>query len=297
MPRLLITLSPAIFVLLWSTGFIGSKLGAPYIEPFVFLSVRFLIVLPILLCLALARRSAWPRRAGLWLHCLVAGALMHGVYLGGIFWAIDRGMPAGISALVLGLQPLLTAVIAAPVLGERVGPRHWIGLAVGGAGLALVVLPKLGGAASGISPATVGVCLVAVIGIAAGAVYQKRFAAGVDLLSGTTLQYAGALMVTLPLASLESWTIDWSADLAIALAWLVLVLSVGAILLLMMLIGKGSASRVAALFYLVPVATSIESYFLFGEKLSLIQLAGMALVIGAMILIQRPGGEARAKAA
>ncbi|MBA5778679.1 DMT family transporter [Stappia sp. F7233] len=297
MRRLLITLSPAIFVLLWSTGFIGSKLGAPYIEPFVFLSVRFLIVLPILLGLALLLRSTWPRTVAAWFHCLVAGALMHGVYLGGIFWAIDRGMPAGISALVLGLQPLLTAVIAAPILGERVGPRHWAGLAIGGAGLALVVLPKLGGVASGISVATVAVCLVAVVGMSAGAVYQKRFAASVDLLSGTALQYAGALMITLPLSAFESWQIEWSGDLVIALAWLVLVLSVGAILLLMVLIGKGSASRVAALFYLVPVATSVESYFLFGERLSLIQLAGMALVIGAMILIQRPGGEARAKTA
>ncbi len=297
MRTLLVSLSPAIFVLLWSTGFIGSKLGAPYIEPFVFLSIRFLLVLPILILLAVLRRSVWPKDPGEWLHCIVAGVLMHGIYLGGIFWAISRGMPAGVSALVLGFQPLLTALIAAPVLGEKVGPRHWVGLAIGGAGLALVVLPKLGGQATGITVATVAVCLLAVVGMSAGAVYQKRFAARIELLPATALQYAGALIVTMPIAAFESWEIEWSANLIIAIAWLVLVLSIGAILLLMMLIGRGSAARVAALFYLVPVATSVESYFLFGEKLSIVQFAGMALVIGAMILIQRPGGEARAKTA
>lgn len=297
MQRLLTSLAPAIFVLLWSTGFIGSKLGAPYIEPFVFLSIRFLFVLPMLVLLALWRRATWPGNPREWLHCLAAGVLMHGVYLGGIFWAISRGMPAGVSALVLGFQPLLTTLIAAPALGERIGSRHWIGLAIGGAGLALVLVPKLGGQATGITFATVTVCLLAVVGMSAGAVYQKRFAAKNELLPATALQYAGALIVTLPVAAFESWEIDWSVNLIIAIAWLVIVLSIGAILLLMALIGRGSAARVSALFYLVPVAASVESYLLFGERLSPIQFAGMALVIGAMILIQRPGGEARAKTA
>lgn len=287
MRHILIAASPAIFVLLWSTGFVGSKLGAPYIEPFAFLSVRFAIVLPILLAMTLAMRQRWPATLADWLHCLASGALMHGIYLGGIFWAIDNGMPAGISALVLGLQPLLTALIAGPVLSEKIDARHWTGLAIGGAGLALVLGPKVGLAASGITGATIAACLLAVIGMSAGAVYQKRFVSKIDLMPGTTLQYAGALMITLPMSAFESWEITWSGDLIVALAWLILVLSIGAILLLMYLISQGSAARVAALFYLVPVATAVESYFLFDETLSAIQIGGMGLVIAAQLLIQR----------
>jgi drug/metabolite transporter (DMT)-like permease len=280
------TFAPGIFVLLWSTGFIGSKLGAPYIEPFVFLSVRFLLVLPLLFALILATRASWPKTGTEWLHCLVAGALIHGIYLGGIFYAIDNGMPAGIAALVLGLQPLLTALLAGPILGEKVAPRHWAGLAVGACGLLLVVAPRIGVDASGLTLVNALVCLLAVAGMAVGTVYQKRFAGGIDLLSGTLIQYAGALVVVLPLAFGESWTIVWSGEMIFAMAWLVLVLSIGAILLLMVLIRRGSAARVASLFYLVPVAAAIESYFLFGETLTLVQIAGSALVVGALLMIR-----------
>jgi drug/metabolite transporter (DMT)-like permease len=280
------TFAPGIFVLLWSTGFIGSKLGAPYIEPFVFLSVRFLLVLPLLFALILATRASWPKTGTEWLHCLVAGALIHGIYLGGIFYAIDNGMPAGIAALVLGLQPLLTALLAGPLLGEKVAPRHWAGLAVGACGLLLVVAPRIGVDASGLTLVNALVCLLAVAGMAVGTVYQKRFAGGIDLLSGTMIQYAGALVVVLPLAYGESWAIVWSGEMIFAMAWLVLVLSIGAILLLMVLIRRGSAARVASLFYLVPVAAAIESYFLFGETLTLVQIAGSALVVGALLMIR-----------
>ncbi|WP_349358442.1 DMT family transporter [Stappia sp.] len=278
--------APGIFVLLWSTGFIGSKLGSPYIEPFVFLTIRFALVLPLLWLLLLVTGARWPREASAIGHCLVAGALIHGVYLGGIFFAIDRGMPAGIAALVLGLQPLLTALLAGPILGERVSPRHWAGLAVGGVGLALVVAPRIGVDASGLTAVTAGVCLLAVAGMAIGTVYQKRFAGGIDLLAGTALQYIGALLVVVPLTFWESWEIVWARDLVIAMTWLVLVLSIGAILLLMVLIRRGSAARVASLFYLVPVAAAVESYFLFGETLSPIQIVGSALVVGALLLIR-----------
>lgn len=286
MRSLLDTLSPAIFVLLWSTGFIGSKLGAPYIEPFVFLTIRFLCVIPVLLAFAFLTRARWPGSGRDIGHCLVAGMLIHGVYLGGIFFAIDRGMPAGIAALVLGLQPLLTALLAGPLLQERIGARHWLGLAVGGGGLALVVLPQLGVAASGLTLVNALVCLLAVIGMAFGTVYQKKYAGGLDLMPATTLQYVGALLITLPLAAGESWRIEWSTQLIIALTWLVLVLSIGAILLLMVLIRRGSAARVASLFYLVPVAAAIESYFLFGETLGPVQIAGSALVVGALLMIR-----------
>lgn len=279
-------IAPGIFVLLWSTGFIGSKLGAPYIDPFAFLTIRFALVVPPLLVLALMLGAAWPQRAREWGHCFLAGALIHGVYLGGIFYAIDNGMPAGIAALVLGLQPLLTALLAGPVLGETVARRHWAGLAVGALGLMLVVGPRIGVDASGLTVANALICLVAVAGIAFGTVYQKRFAGGIDLVPGTLVQYFGALAVVVPLSLAESWRITWSGELVFALAWLVLVLSIGAILLLMVLIKRGSAARVASLFYLVPVATAIESYFLFGETLGPVQIAGAALVVGALLMIR-----------
>ncbi len=278
--------APGIFVLLWSTGFIGSKLGAPYIEPFAFLTVRFALVLPVLALIAVASGAHWPRGGRAWGHAILAGAMIHGVYLGAIFYAIDNGMPAGVTALVLGLQPLMTALIAGPMLGEAIARRHWAGLALGAAGLALVVLPKLGAAASGMTPANTLICLVAVAGISLGTVYQKKHAGTTDLVSGTVVQYFGALAIVAPLSLAESWHITWSGELVFAMAWLVLVLSVGAILLLMVLIRAGSAARVASLFYLVPVATTVESYFLFGETLVPAQIAGMALVVGALLMIR-----------
>lgn len=278
---------PGIFVLLWSTGFIGSKLGAPHIEPFVFLTIRFSLVLPVMLALAMVLRASWPRRGTEWAHCFIAGVLIHGVYLGGIFYAIDNGMPAGITALFLGLQPLLTALMAGPVLGEKVAPRHWLGLAVGALGLLLVVGPRIGGAdAADFSTGNVLACLAAAAGIAVGTIYQKRFVVGIDLIPGTLVQYFGALALVMPLSMLEGWQIDWSGELIIAMTWLVLVLSIGAVLLLMVLIKRGSASRVSSLFYLAPVATAVEGYLLFGETLSLVQVLGAALVIGALLIIR-----------
>lgn len=277
---------PGIFVLLWSTGFIGSKLGAPHIEPFVFLTIRFALVLPVMLALAIVLRAHWPRRGAEWAHCFAAGVLIHGVYLGGIFYAIDNGMPAGISALFLGLQPLLTALLAGPVLGEKVTPRHWLGLAVGAIGLLLVVGPRIGGDTSGLSMVNVLACLAAAAGIAVGTIYQKRFVVGIDLIPGTLLQYFGALALVMPLSTLEDWQIAWTGELIIAMTWLVLVLSIGAVLLLMVLIKRGSASRVSSLFYLAPVATAVEGYLLFGETLSLVQVVGAALVVGALLIIR-----------
>ena len=277
---------PGIFVLLWSTGFIGSKLGAPHIEPFVFLTIRFALVLPVMLALAIVLRAHWPRRGSEWAHCFAAGVLIHGVYLGGIFYAIDNGMPAGISALFLGLQPLLTALLAGPVLGESVAPRHWLGLAVGAIGLLLVVGPRIGGDTSGLSMVNVLACLAAAAGIAVGTIYQKRFVVGIDLIPGTLLQYFGALALVMPLSTLEDWQIAWTGELLIAMTWLVLVLSIGAVLLLMVLIKRGSASRVSSLFYLAPVATAVEGYLLFGETLSLVQVVGAALVVGALLIIR-----------
>lgn len=278
--------APAIFVLLWSTGFIGSKLGAPYIDPMVFLTVRFAAVLPILFGIGFFLVKTWPTTGRAIAHCIVTGALVHGIYLGGVFWAIKQGMPAGASAIIVGLQPVLTAIIAVGMLGEVITRKHWISMAIGLAGLGLVLGPKFDLAGSGITLITVTVVLGAVVAISVGTVYQKRYVQDTDLLAATLWQYVGALLVTLPLSLLESWQITWSGDLVFALVWLVLVLSIGAVLLLMLLIRQGAVSQVASLFYLVPVATAIEGYFLFGETLSLIQIAGMALVVGAVLMIR-----------
>jgi drug/metabolite transporter (DMT)-like permease len=278
--------APAIFVLLWSTGFIGSKLGAPYITPMAFLTIRFVTVIPILVVLALLFSKAWPRSRAAVVHCVMTGVLVHGIYLGGVFWAIKQGMPAGASSIIVGLQPVLTALIAVSLLGETVSKRHWLSMAIGAAGLVLVLGPKFDASGTGISTITVAAVLASVVAISLGTVYQKRFVPETNLLTATIWQYVGALLVTIPLSLFESWQITWSGDLIFAMAWLVLVLSVGAVLLLMLLIREGAVSQVASLFYLVPVATAVESYFLFGEKLLPFQMAGMALVIGAVLTIR-----------
>jgi drug/metabolite transporter (DMT)-like permease len=278
--------APAFFVLLWSTGFIGSKLGAPYITPMVFLTIRFVMVIPILVVLALLLSKPWPRSRAEVVHCVVTGMLVHGIYLGGVFWAIKQGMPAGASSIIVGLQPVLTALIAVSLLGETVSRRHWLSMAIGAAGLVLVLGPRFDASGTGISTITVAAVLASVLAISLGTVYQKRFVPKTGLLTATIWQYVGALLVTIPLSLFESWQITWSGDLIFAMAWLVLVLSVGAVLLLMLLIREGAVSQVASLFYLVPVATAVESYFLFDEKLLPIQMVGMALVIGAVLTIK-----------
>jgi len=282
-------LAPAIFVLLWSTGFVGSKLGAPYIDPMVFLTVRFVTVLPVLILLALVLSKSWPKTPAAILHCIVTGMLVHGIYLGGVFWAIKQGMPAGLSSIIVGLQPVLTALMAVGLLNETISRKHWLSMAIGAAGLTLVLGPKFDLGGSGITTATILVVFIAVAAISFGTVYQKRFVQQTDLLAATVWQYVGALVVTAPLSLTESWQITWSGELIFAMAWLVIVLSVGAVLLLMLLIREGAVSKVASLFYLVPVATAVESYFLFGETLTAVQIAGMGLVIGAVLTIRKPG--------
>ncbi|WP_027231360.1 DMT family transporter [Phyllobacterium sp. UNC302MFCol5.2] len=272
-----VRLFPALFVLLWATGFIGARYAMPYMEPFLFLTLRFLIAGTILGVWVALTGNAWPGRRGA-MHAIIAGCLIHGVYLGAVFWAIHQGLPAGMSALVVGLQPLITALIAGVALGETIQPRHWAGLAVGFAGVAMVLWPKLSISADGITPATVTASIVSVIAISAGTVWQKRFVGAIDLKAGTALQYFGAavLMGLLSLV-LETHQVTWVAPLAFAMFWLVFVLSIGAVLLLMILIKQGAVSKVASLFYLVPGVTALMAYVLFGETLTHFQLIGMAI--------------------
>lgn len=278
---------PALFVLLWSTGFIGSKAGAPFAEPATFLTVRFAVVLAILVPLCLLTGAKWPRRMTLF-HALAVGALIHGLYLGGVFWAISNGMPAGVSAVIVSLQPILTAIVAWPLLGERTTLLHWLGLAIGLVGVLAILLPKAGLGASGITPATVSACVIALAGITLSTIYQKKTMAGVDLRTSAALQYLGALCLTAAWAfAFETREVIWDPQFIAALAWLVVVLSIGAIGLLMMMIRESAVSRVATLFYLVPAVTALIAWALFGETLELVQLGGMALVSLAVMLASR----------
>lgn len=281
---------PALFVLLWSTGFIGAKFGLPYAEPFTFLSIRFVLIISLLAALALAARAPWPRQPRQIIHLLVSGTLVHAAYLGGVFAAIHHGLPSGMAALLVGLQPILTALVAGPLFGEEIRVRQWLGLLLGLVGVALVLAARNGGlSVDGLSWVGIAFALVALLGITAGTLYQKRFGQGMDLRTGSLVQYVGALLVLLPVAmTTETMRVDWSLDFVLALLWLVLVLSLGAITLLMMLIRSGEAARVASLFYLVPPVTAGLAWLLFDETLSPIGLAGMALAaLGVALVIRR----------
>lgn len=279
----------ALFVLLWSTGFIGAKFGLPYAEPYTFLLIRFWLVAAILLVLSVATRAPWPRTAREVIHLLVTGLLIHAVFLSGVFSCIYNGVPAGITALIVGMQPVLTAIAVGPLLGEKVSIRQWTGLALGILGVALVMQDKVlltpnlsqGFVWSG----------AALLGITAGTLYQKKFCSMTDLRTGTVIQYTGAgiaLAVAAPL--FESMEVAWTGEFIFALLWLSLVLSVGAIFLLYTLIRRGKASSVAGLFYLVPPCTALIAFFVFGETLNPISLCGMAIaVVGVALVILEPG--------
>jgi drug/metabolite transporter (DMT)-like permease len=277
---------PALFVFLWSTGFVGAKLGLPHAGPLTFLSLRFALVAALLVLLALATRAPWPRRPAEVAHYAAAGLLVHAVYLGGVYVGIARGVEAGVSALIVCLQPLLVAALAGLLLGERVRPRQWLGLALGLAGAALVLSRKLGHGGGDAWGALA--CVAGLLGITAGTVYQKRHCAGMDLRTGNVVQFAASALATgVPALLIEDNRIAWTGGFAFALLWLVVVLSLGAISLLYVLIRRGAASQVSSLFFLVPPTTALIAWPLFGETLGPPELAGMALAVGGVALASR----------
>jgi drug/metabolite transporter (DMT)-like permease len=274
-----------LFVLLWSTGFIGARLGLPHAEPLTFLLIRYIAVIVLLTAVALVARAAWPNTGAQWFHIGVAGLLLHGVYLGGVFIAISKGLPAGVTSLVVGVQPLLTAVGAGWLLGERVLQRQWAGLLLGFVGVGLVVFDKIG---TVFGTAALWPAVVALVGITAGTLYQKRFCAAFDWRTGAVAQFVPTALATWLLAALtESFRVEWVGELYIALGWLVLVLSVGAISLLNWLIRHSSAVNMASLFYLVPPCTALLAWLLFGETFSTLAMAGMALAVWGVYMARR----------
>ena len=279
-------LPPAVFVFLWSTGFIVAKLGLPYAQSGTFLTLRYWLAAVLLGGIAVLGAATWPRRASDIGHCAVAGLLMHFVYIGGVFTSIERGLPAGVSALIVSLQPLLTAIAAGPLLGERVTRWQLLGLVLGLVGTALVVWEKaqIGSA----TLVTVLLSVAALLGMTAGTLWQKRFLSGVDLRAGTAVQYlATALAYTVCTLLFERVHVTWTFDFAMALGWAVLPMSVGAAMLLLWLIRRGAATGVAALFYLVPPCTAVMAWLLFDERLGVLALLGMAVTVVGVALAAR----------
>lgn len=284
-------LLPLAFVPLWSTGFIFTKLGIPHAEPLTFMAVRFAIVLPLMIVIALAVRASWPSRAEAG-HSMVVGLLLHGFYLGGVFLAIAEGVPAGVASLIVSLQPVLTATAVGAVLGERVRPIQWVGLLLGLAGVTMVLWRKMGldgGLDAEGSLAGYGFAAISLLGITASTIYQKRFCADVHPASGGVFQYSAAgVLVVLGAELTETWRVDFTApDFLISLFWLAVVLSIVTVWLLMVMIRRGAASRVASLFYLVPAFVALFAWLLFGETLGPLALAGMAVAILGVALVNR----------
>ena len=280
--------APAVFVLLWSSGFIGAKFGLPYAEPMTFLTVRMTLVVALLGLIVLVMRPPWPMRAGV-LHSAIVGLLVHGCYLGGVFVSIDHKLPAGLTALVVSLQPVLTSTLANRLLGERVVLRQWLGLALGIVGVYLVVHGRTEGGAplSAWAAAT-----VALIGMTVGTLYQKRFGGGIDWRTGFFVQYAAAaLLFGLGALAFETRQIFWTGEFLFALAWLVFVLSFGAIWLLYFLIRRQAATRVVSLFYLTPPFTALMAWALFDERLALLALLGMGVCVLGVALVNWRMGE------
>lgn len=275
---------PGLFVVLWSTGFIGAKLGLPYAEPITFLELRFLLVLAILLPLCWLSRARWPAPRGA-LHMAVSGALLQAGYLGGVFASLHHGMPAGVSALITGVQPVLTAILAGWLLREPVSLRQWAGLGLGVAGVLLVVGDRIVVEQLGFDAVLLAVA--ALVSITLGTLWQKRHGGSVDLRTGAAIQFIAAALVLAPFAAFETREVRWSGEFLFALAWLVIVLSLGAIFLLLYLIRQGRATQVSSLFYLVPPSTALIAWPLFGETYSLAAAAGMGLAMLAVWLVMK----------
>jgi drug/metabolite transporter (DMT)-like permease len=276
--------APAIFVVLWSTGFVATKYVLNSAEPLTYLSIRMACVVGLMAIIAAVARPKWPDRAGIG-HSIVAGLLVHGFYLGGTAVAISHSIPAGLSALIPGLQPILTSTLANRWLGERVTPLQWTGLLLGLAGVVLILHNRPMSGEAGWGWLASGVSLVS---ITLGTLYQRRFCNAIDWRAGNLVQYiAVTIFFGLGAWLFENNEVHWTAEFILALSWLAVVLSIGSIGLLYWLIRRSAATSVASLFYLVPAVTSLMAYVLFGEKLDAVAITGMTACAAAVFLVNR----------
>lgn len=280
---------PWVFVLIWSTGFVVARLAMPHAPPFSFLTLRFVFSAACFAVWIAIAGAPWPRDRSQRLHLAVTGVLMQAGYLGGVWAAVKSGLGAGTSALLVGLQPVLTALWLtrnSRVRGEsNVTARRWLGLLFGFAGISLVVWPKLGGE---VTAANLAMAIVALLSITAGTLYQKRFVARCDVRTASAVQMAAAFVVCLPLALLETEPMDWHPNLIAAMAWSVAVLTLGGSSLLYLLIQRGEATAVTSLLYLVPPCTALMAWAMFGESLTPVMMAGVALTVFGVALVVRP---------
>ena len=280
--------APLAFVLLWSTGFIVAKYAAPHAPPLTFLLYRFAGAIAILLPIIAVAKAPWPHGAQSWRDVIVVGVLLQATYLGGVWLAIALGMPAGVSALLVGTQPLLTALLAFTV-NERASRLQWIGLLIGFVGVALVLSDRL--TLAGVEPLALAVNFLALAGITAGTLYQKRHVTDVDLRTGSLIQFAASFVVLLPFAvATESMVVDFTLEFWLALAWSIIALSLVAITLLLVMIRRGRATDVASLMYLTPPATAVMAWLLFDEMLGPVAWAGVLVTMAgvALVLTRKP---------
>ena len=279
--------APGLFVLLWSTGFIGVKYGIPYAPPFYFVAIRMAIAGLLLFVALLFLRKSQPITKAIILPSTLIGLTLHGAYLGGCFFAVSRGLPAGITALIVSLQPVLVSLFAARYLSEPLSVRSIVGLALGLTGLFVVVIPRINmSGTNSISVIALVACIVGLIGGTSGTILQKKYGGAIPTLAGTAIQYTATALVLITLALIfEQPEIQWTAKFVGALTWLVLALSFGAILLLFFLLSHGSAASVSSLYYLVPAATAIEAYFFFDEHVSPISILGTVITLFGVWLV------------
>jgi drug/metabolite transporter (DMT)-like permease len=284
--RALIRAMPVVFVLIWSTGFIVAKYGMPHAPPMKFLLVRYLLSIACFLSWIFFARVKWPSNRSQWLHLAVTGIFMHAGYLGGVWAAVKAGLGSGLAALIVGLQPVLTALWLASV-GGKISPRQWVGLLLGFAGLVMVVSRKFGqgGEADAINLA---LAVGALLSITLGTLYQKRFVAPCDVRTASAVQLGAAFLITLPLALMEIESMEWNTDLAGAMLWSVLVLTLGGSSLLYLLIQRGAAASVTSLMYLVPPVTAFMAWMLFEEPITLTTIAGTVITAVGVALVVKP---------
>jgi drug/metabolite transporter (DMT)-like permease len=298
---LVLRFAPLVFVSLWSTGFIAAKYSMWNADPFVFLCLRFSITALALVPILLLLGGELPRNPWRFRHDMITGALLHCGYLGFLFWPIKNGMPSGIVAIIIGVQPILTTVLATLYIGEHLDFRKIAGLAIGFVGIAVVIVGKYGlslGLNGGLAAADLAMCLVSLGSISVGVFYQKKFCDQSKLLPGTLMQYVAGALATAGFALLfgETWLIDWTPAFSTALVWQVLGLSIGAVVLLLYIINHGEAGRVSSMFYLVPPLVVVEAHFLFGETLGSLSILGMLVSVIGVYIVSHAGKKSRLEA-